>query len=196
MRPGTSVRGFAERRTRPGGNGLSDDTWVPVLSLDGRIVSAVLAETRRAGVQAYCARFSCGWHFPPRRGERCLRVDSKTYGRTQDRLAKVMRAFAARCAAAPLPREPGGHAVVVSTRGASHDGGSPTESWDHVLPPLRFILETALGMHVETVTVSKTLSTVVSAMARGARRVRGRVRGGQGRAFPTSHMPFSGDTPT
>jgi FMN-dependent NADH-azoreductase len=61
-------------------------------------------------------------------------------------------------------------AVVVSTRGASYDAGSATESWDHVLPPLRLILETALGMHVETVAVSRTLSTVVRAMAgeRGA----------------------------
>jgi len=56
-------------------------------------------------------------------------------------------------------------AVIVSTRGASYDPGSPTESWDHVLPPLRLILETALGMEVQAVTVDRTLSTTVPALA-------------------------------
>lgn len=52
-----------------------------------------------------------------------------------------------------------------STRGASYDPGSATASWDHTLPPLRLILETALGMRVEIITVDRTLSTSVPAMA-------------------------------
>ncbi|GAA4189792.1 NAD(P)H-dependent oxidoreductase [Gryllotalpicola kribbensis] len=56
-------------------------------------------------------------------------------------------------------------AVIVTTRGAIYDQGSATENWDHTVPPLRIILESALGMRVETVAVSRTLALSVPAMA-------------------------------
>jgi FMN-dependent NADH-azoreductase len=62
----------------------------------------------------------------------------------------------------PLRGKP---AVIVTTRGASYDAGSETEGWDHAVPPLRIILETALGMRVEAVAVSRTLALTVPAMA-------------------------------
>ncbi len=71
-------------------NGLTDDTWVPVLCIDGRIVAALLGELRRAGIPAYCARFRPGWRLPPRRSEWCVWVGYNAYGRAQERLAEVM----------------------------------------------------------------------------------------------------------
>jgi FMN-dependent NADH-azoreductase len=56
-------------------------------------------------------------------------------------------------------------AVIVTTRGATYDPGSPTETWDHAVPPLRIVLESALGMRAETVVVSRTLSLTVPALA-------------------------------
>jgi FMN-dependent NADH-azoreductase len=56
-------------------------------------------------------------------------------------------------------------AVVVSSRGASYDAGSPTEGWDHAVPMLELILGTALGMTVEVITTSLTLAETVPALA-------------------------------
>jgi FMN-dependent NADH-azoreductase len=56
-------------------------------------------------------------------------------------------------------------AVVVSSRGASYDAGSPTEGWDHAVPVLELILGTALGMTVEVITTSLTLAETVPALA-------------------------------
>lgn len=56
-------------------------------------------------------------------------------------------------------------AVVVSTRGATYDAGSATEGWDHTVPPLQIVLGSALGMRVEAVAVSRTLSLILPAMA-------------------------------
>jgi FMN-dependent NADH-azoreductase len=56
-------------------------------------------------------------------------------------------------------------AVIVSARGASYDPGTPSEGWDHVVPPLQIILGTALGMNVEVITTSLTLADTVAALA-------------------------------
>jgi FMN-dependent NADH-azoreductase len=62
----------------------------------------------------------------------------------------------------PLAGRP---AVVVSSRGASYDTGSPTDGWDHAIPVLELILGTAMGMAVEVITTSLTLAETVPALA-------------------------------
>ncbi len=62
----------------------------------------------------------------------------------------------------PLAGRP---AVIVSSRGAVYDAGTPTEGWDHAVPPLRIVLGDALGMDVSVITVSRTLADVVPALA-------------------------------
>lgn len=64
--------------------------------------------------------------------------------------------------AQPLAGRP---AVVVSSRGASYDAGTPTEGRDHGVPVLEIILGTALGMKVEVITTSLTLAETVPALA-------------------------------
>jgi FMN-dependent NADH-azoreductase len=66
---------------------------------------------------------------------------------------------------APTQPLAGRPAVVVSSRGASYDAGSPTEGWDHAVPVLEIILGTALGMQVEVITTSLTLAETVPALA-------------------------------
>jgi FMN-dependent NADH-azoreductase len=56
-------------------------------------------------------------------------------------------------------------AVVVASRGASYDPGSPTEGWDHGVPVLELVLGTALGMSVEVITADLTLAETVPALA-------------------------------
>lgn len=56
-------------------------------------------------------------------------------------------------------------AVIVSSRGASYDEGSPTEGWDHGVPPLKLILGSALGMDVAVLQTSLTLAEDVPALA-------------------------------
>jgi FMN-dependent NADH-azoreductase len=65
------------------------------------------------------------------------------------------------------PEQPmaGRPAVVVSSRGASYDAGSPTDGWDHAVPMLDLILGTALGMSVEVITTSLTLAETLPALA-------------------------------
>lgn len=55
----------------------------------------------------------------------------------------------------PLAGKP---AIIVSSRGGIYDAGTPDEHSDHVVPPLLIILESALGMSVETIYVSRTLA--------------------------------------
>jgi FMN-dependent NADH-azoreductase len=55
----------------------------------------------------------------------------------------------------PLAGRP---AVLVSTRGGVYDSGTATEFDDHALPALRLILASALGMTVETIVATRTLS--------------------------------------
>ncbi|RKR75614.1 FMN-dependent NADH-azoreductase [Frondihabitans australicus] len=49
-------------------------------------------------------------------------------------------------------------AVLVSTRGATYDAGTPTEFDDHAIPALSIILGQALGMSVETIVATRTLT--------------------------------------
>lgn len=55
----------------------------------------------------------------------------------------------------PLAGRP---AVVVSSRGAVYDAGTPTEGWDHGVPVLQLILGASLGMDVHVVQTSITLA--------------------------------------
>ena len=66
---------------------------------------------------------------------------------------------------APTQPLAGRPAVVVSSRGASYDPGSPTDGWDHAVPVLELILGTALGMSVEVITTSLTLAETIPALA-------------------------------
>ena len=56
-------------------------------------------------------------------------------------------------------------AVVINTRGAIYDAGTPTETWDHGTPILDLILGVGLGMSVSVVTVSRTLADFVLPLA-------------------------------
>lgn len=52
-------------------------------------------------------------------------------------------------------------AVIMNTRGAVYDAGTPTEGWDHGTPVLELILGASLGMSIEVVTASRTLADFV-----------------------------------
>jgi FMN-dependent NADH-azoreductase len=56
-------------------------------------------------------------------------------------------------------------AIVVSSRGASYDVGTPTAGWDHAVPVLQLILGTALGMEVTVITTNLTLADSVERLA-------------------------------
>lgn len=71
-------------------NGLPADVWVPVLLVDGRIVTALLAELRRAGIPAYCARFRSGRYIPPPPSRWCVWVSRSTCGTAEEKLAEVL----------------------------------------------------------------------------------------------------------
>ncbi|TFC80343.1 FMN-dependent NADH-azoreductase [Cryobacterium sp. TMS1-20-1] len=60
----------------------------------------------------------------------------------------------------PASQQPlaGRPAVLVSTRGGVYDAGTSTEFDDHALPALSLILADALGMTVETIVATRTLS--------------------------------------
>lgn len=62
----------------------------------------------------------------------------------------------------PLAGRP---AVVVTSRGAVYDPGTPTEGWDHTVPPLRLVLGNALGMRVAVIATNLTLADTVPALA-------------------------------
>jgi FMN-dependent NADH-azoreductase len=72
-----------------------------------------------------------------------------------------------RTAAFDQPDQPlkGRPAVVVSSRGAVYDPGSPRDGWDHEVPVLQIILGDALGMSVQVISASLTLAETVPAMA-------------------------------
>jgi FMN-dependent NADH-azoreductase len=63
--------------------------------------------------------------------------------------------------ARPLAGRP---AVVVSSRGASYDGGEQA-GWDHTVPPLELVLGQSFGMAVSVITLQLTLADRVPAMA-------------------------------
>ena len=56
-------------------------------------------------------------------------------------------------------------AVIVSSRGASYDPGTPSDGWDHVVPPLQIILGSALGMNVSVITTSLTLAEDIPSLS-------------------------------
>ena len=62
----------------------------------------------------------------------------------------------------PLAGRP---AVIVASRGASYDVGTPTAGWDHGVPVLQLILGSALGMSVLLITASLTLAEDVPTLA-------------------------------
>jgi FMN-dependent NADH-azoreductase len=62
----------------------------------------------------------------------------------------------------PLAGRP---AVVVSSRGATYDAGSPTEGWDHGVPVLQIILGASLAMDVHVVQTSATLADRLADLA-------------------------------
>ena len=62
----------------------------------------------------------------------------------------------------PLAGRP---AVVVSSRGAAYDPGTPTADWDHTVPPLQLVLGQSFGMTVEVVPVQLTLAGRVAPLA-------------------------------
>jgi FMN-dependent NADH-azoreductase len=62
----------------------------------------------------------------------------------------------------PLAGRP---AVVVTTRGAGYGPGSPTEGWDHTVPPLELVFGQSLGMAVSVISAEFTLASRVPAMA-------------------------------
>jgi FMN-dependent NADH-azoreductase len=66
---------------------------------------------------------------------------------------------------APTQPLAGRPAVLVTARGGSYDDGSPTQGWDHAIPPLQLILGTALGMDVTVITTSLTLAEAMPALA-------------------------------
>jgi FMN-dependent NADH-azoreductase len=65
----------------------------------------------------------------------------------------------------PIQPLAGRPAVLVTARGASYDEGSPTEGWDHAIPPLQLILGSALGMDVRVITTSLTLAESMPVLA-------------------------------
>jgi len=75
----------------------------------------------------------------------------------------------------------GRRAVIVSTRGLAYDAGSAQAGWDHVVPPLLLVLETALAMRVDVVTVDHTLASSVPALAAYAERGRAERVAAEGR---------------
>jgi hypothetical protein len=87
---GTALEGFRWWLVSHRGNGLTDDTWVPMFCVDRRIVDPLLTELRRAGVPARCTRLGASWHLPAHPGEWCLWVGYAAYVRAQERLAEVM----------------------------------------------------------------------------------------------------------
>ena len=48
--------------------------------------------------------------------------------------------------------------ALVSTRGGAYDPGTPSEFDDHAIPALSLILQDALGMSLETIIATRTLS--------------------------------------
>lgn len=81
--------------------------------------------------------------------------------------------------ASPMRGRP---AVIVATRGASYDPGSPTADWDHTVPPLRLVLGEALGMDVRVITASRTLADTVPFLAAERERAHAELEAATGEA--------------
>ncbi|MGH3171439.1 MAG: hypothetical protein ACRDN0_36960 [Trebonia sp.] len=102
-KPATRYGGFGRLWWLPSGgigNGLDDESWVPILEISGRIVTEVLAALCRAGAPAYAA--------PARPAARRLRdrsgrppgyqlwVGGSAYGEAESALIALMPSLAAR----------------------------------------------------------------------------------------------------
>jgi hypothetical protein len=88
--PVTVLGRFGFWLARYRGNGLSDETWAPVLCVDGRIVAPLLTEMRRAGIPAHCTRLRRGWRLPPHHSEWCVWVGYSSCRKGQERLAEII----------------------------------------------------------------------------------------------------------
>jgi FMN-dependent NADH-azoreductase len=62
----------------------------------------------------------------------------------------------------PLKGRP---AVIVTSRGAAYDPGTPTAGRDHAVPALQLVLGTSLGMSVSVIITNLTLAETVPALA-------------------------------
>ncbi|NNC12220.1 FMN-dependent NADH-azoreductase [Planctomonas sp. JC2975] len=56
-------------------------------------------------------------------------------------------------------------AVIVTARGGIYDEGTENEGRDHTVPPIDLILGDALGMRIDTVAVSRSLSRTLPGLA-------------------------------
>jgi len=57
-----------------------------------------------------------------------------------------------------VPPMAGRHVVIATARGGTYDPGSPTESWDHAVPPLEIVLGASLGMTTHVIATNATLA--------------------------------------
>ena len=89
-----------------------------------------------------------------------------------------------------VPTQPlaGRPAVLVTSRGASYDAGSPTEGWDHAVPVLDLILGTSLGMTITVITTSLTLAETVPALAGQLERSRAELAQAHAQAAETARQ--------
>jgi len=79
---------------RQRGNGLRDDTWVPVIFVDSAIVGPLLAELRRASIPAYCVRVRPGWRMLSQPGRWCVWAGCSAYPRAEQHLAATVTRLA------------------------------------------------------------------------------------------------------
>ena len=89
-----------------------------------------------------------------------------------------------------VPTQPlaGRPAVLVTSRGASYDPGTPTEGWDHAIPVLELILGNSLGMTITVITTSLTLAETVPALADQIDRSRAELARAHERAAETARQ--------
>lgn len=71
-------------------NGLTDETWVPLICVDGRVVKFILADLRQAGVPARCVRLRQGWHILLEPGPWCLWAGGSYYRQASERLSIIL----------------------------------------------------------------------------------------------------------
>lgn len=71
-------------------NGLTDETWVPLICVDGRVVTFILADLRRAGVPACCVRLRLGWRILLEPSCWCLWVGGSHHRQASERLSIIL----------------------------------------------------------------------------------------------------------
>ncbi len=80
----------ASLRRIPRGNGLKDDTWVPLGFVEEHIVPALLRQLRQEGVPAFCGWVSTGFRIPPRPSRWCLWIGYRSYWRAEEILGELV----------------------------------------------------------------------------------------------------------